>query len=106
MDEGLYDTLHDSQCAGLTWAWRCDSCMSNFEVQDDKNVDITNKLESETTSMKDELSREIKREINDIWKLFDNRLKDMETRSLPSMMSEISKEVESQINDVISHIST
>ena len=104
LNEALYDMLILSECDGLNWSWRCNTCATIFN-QPRKNLP-DEQIKNITGSIKNELSQEIKKQINESFKLINNRINDMETKCLPKIMTEISREVENQSNDVRSHLAS
>ena len=106
LNETLYDMLSTSTCKGLTWTWRCDTCVDKGPADQTEICNISNQIETITNTIKSDLSIELKREINQFSKIFIARMKDMETKCIPKMMTDISKEVEQQSNEVRSHLAT
>ena len=100
MDEQLYNLLLSSDCSGLTWIWRCCSCKSRFDTESPKSSDLSDQLENISSSLKLDLSRELKKEITLMQRSLNTRLDDLENKGLPNITNQIAKKVESQTNDV------
>ena len=96
-DECVSPTWHAS-CAGfdnpkeavikaLRGIWRCPYCVIAKFPRDDNQLDVDQQVMAITTKVKDVISQEIKQEIDNLSKLVQGTLCEIETKCLPNMMN-------------------